>query len=145
MMYVPVHSAGKVAGILSVQSYAARAYSQADLELLQILADHFGETLERLRWREGLHRSDAALSELAAVLEHSGDAIYGETPGGTIVSWNRAAGQIYGYPAVEIIGQPVASLVPPNQRDELAALMQDLRAGMDVQHLETLRRTKAAS
>src|SRR5262249_59169691 len=47
MMYVPIHFAGRVLGILSVQSYRTEAYRDPDLSLLQNLADHCGAALRR--------------------------------------------------------------------------------------------------
>src|SRR5271157_5599877 len=49
-------------------------------------------------------RADRTTREMAAIVEYSCDAIYSTYPDGTITSWNRAAEQLYGYPAEEAIG-----------------------------------------
>ena len=52
---------------------------------------------------------------LAAIVESSDDAIFSKTLEGIITSWNDAAEMMYGYRAEEIIGQPVAALLPPDR------------------------------
>jgi PAS domain S-box-containing protein len=47
------------------------------------------------------------------VVQSAHVAIVGETLDGTVALWNRAAEQLYGYPATEMIGQPASRLCPP--------------------------------
>jgi PAS domain S-box-containing protein len=42
-------------------------------------------------------------TELFALLEHTADATYSVTDGGEICSWNRAAEQLFGYTASEVL------------------------------------------
>ena len=42
---------------------------------------------------------------LAAIVEHSNDAIISKTLDGIIVNWNAAAERIYGYKAEEALGK----------------------------------------
>jgi len=76
---------------------------------------------------------------LAAIVESSDDAIVGKTLDGTVVSWNRAAERIFGYTAEEMIGQPLARLVPLDKRDDLPRILRAVRAGQRVDHFETER------
>ncbi len=39
---------------------------------------------------------------------------------GTIISWNQASTTIYGYTADEVVGQSIASLYPPDEREHLS-------------------------
>ena len=61
LMYVPVRRDAVVIGLLSIQSYRPNAYTQEDLRTLQILADHCGGALERIRAEAALNESDERL------------------------------------------------------------------------------------
>lgn len=80
-----------------------------------------------------------ARSQLAAIVEHSNDAVFGRTRHGTITSWNAAARRIFGYTADEMIGRSSRALLPPGSRDEFQTLMARLRQGQVVRHFETER------
>ncbi|MCW2586868.1 MAG: hypothetical protein JWN55_2384 [Frankiales bacterium] len=90
-------------------------------------------------------QADDAMRRLSAIVASSGDAIVGKDLDGTIVSWNRAAEQLYGYPEDEVIGRGVSMLAPPDRRDELAAVLSDVRAGRTVTRLETQRRHRTGA
>lgn len=76
---------------------------------------------------------------LAAIVESADDAIIGETLDGTIVSWNGAAERLYGYSAEMVLGMPMSMLVPADRENETAAVMQRIRRGEHVDHLDTVR------
>ncbi len=79
---------------------------------------------------------------LAAVVGNSDDAIFSKTLDGTILSWNHAAERMYGYRADEIIGKPVTMLEAPEGPRNVSQLLEQLRCGEPVQHLETVRTGK---
>ena len=81
-------------------------------------------------------RSEELVSHLAAIVEASDDAIIGRSLDGTIVSWNSGAERLYGYKAEEVIGRPLALLVPPDRTDEIARIM---KASAPRQAYRTLR------
>jgi PAS domain S-box-containing protein len=81
-------------------------------------------------------------ARLAAIVESSEDAILSKTLDGVILSWNTSAERLYGYTAVEIIGQPVSLLAPPEQLEEMQRILEQLRQGERVEHYETVRRKK---
>lgn len=61
LIYVPIHADETVVGILSIQSYTEDAYTDADVTLLQALADHCGGALERVRAEAALRASETRL------------------------------------------------------------------------------------
>jgi len=79
---------------------------------------------------------------LAAIVASSDDAIVGKDLDGVIVTWNLGAERLYGYSADEVRGRSVALLMPDDRPDELAAILDRVRAGQRVEHQETVRRTK---
>ena len=50
------------------------------------------------------------------ILLSARDAVVGETLDGTVVVWNRAAEELYGYPAAEMVGQRAERLYLPERR-----------------------------
>lgn len=80
---------------------------------------------------------------LAAIVEHSNDAIFSRTLDGTIISWNAAAERMFGFSADEVIGHRTGFLLPRGRRDEFRGLVNRLRRGAVIQHFETERRRKA--
>jgi PAS domain S-box-containing protein len=57
--------------------------------------------------------SPVAESRWAAAAEHASDAIVIRSSDDLIRGWNRAAEQLYGYTAAEILGRPITLLLPP--------------------------------
>lgn len=84
----------------------------------------------------------AARAELAAIVEHSNDAIFSRTFDGFVTTWNAAAERIFGFKAREILGRSSRVLLPRGQRDEYRQLVARLRRGEVVQHYETERLRK---
>jgi PAS domain S-box-containing protein len=82
-------------------------------------------------------RSEIAQRQLAAIVESSDDAIIGNALDGTILSWNHGAERMYGYPAGEVIGRPIAILVPPDLPDELPDVLGRLTRGEEIEQFET--------
>jgi PAS domain S-box-containing protein len=84
----------------------------------------------------------AAPRHLAAIVEHSNDAIFSRRLDGTITTWNAAAARIFGFCEEEIIGQSSRVLLPRGHRDEFRRLMVRIRRGEVVEHSETERLRK---
>ena len=96
----------------------------------------------RHRWA----RADQELTErLAAIFESSDDAILGKTLDGVVTSWNAAAERMYGYTRAEMMGQSVFRIFPPDRAGELALILDEVRRGQRVRHLETQRVRKDGS
>jgi len=88
-------------------------------------------------------RPDAEASRiLSAILDSSDDAIISKDLDGVILSWNRGAERLYGYTAAEVVGRPIAVLIPEGQADELASILSRLKAGERVEPCETVRRAR---
>ena len=69
---------------------------------------------ERLAAGEALRNSEARFRNLT---ENVGSAIVTADDGGSIISWNRTAEAIFGYPAAEALGQPLDTIIPERFRE----------------------------
>jgi PAS domain S-box-containing protein len=83
---------------------------------------------------------------LAAIVESSSDGIIGKTLNGVITSWNKGAEHLFGYSAEDAVGQPLASLiVPEGKEDEESDILNRIRCGERIQSFQTLRRRRDGS
>jgi PAS domain S-box-containing protein len=80
-----------------------------------------------------------AQSLLAAIVASSDDAIISKTLDGRITSWNKGAERLFGYSAHEAIGKSIHLIVPPEGRDQVAQILDRIRHGERVEHLEVER------
>jgi PAS domain S-box-containing protein len=66
----------------------------------------------------------------ARLLDAVGQAIIATNPQGTIIYWNRAAEELYGWSKEEVMGRPIVEVTPSEQMLERAEeIMSELRAG----------------
>jgi PAS domain S-box-containing protein len=86
---------------------------------------------------------ESAAFLLGAIVDSSDDAIISKDLNGIITSWNKSAERMFGYTAEEAVGQPVATLLIPHDRQqEEPEILSRLRRGERVDHFETKRRRK---
>jgi two-component system, chemotaxis family, CheB/CheR fusion protein len=90
-------------------------------------------------------RADEVRQQLAAIVTSSEDAIISFTVDGIVTSWNRGAEQLYGYMATEILGRPLAVVVPPERMGELERNLERLNREEKVGSYETERVRKNGS
>ena len=81
----------------------------------------------------------AQLSQLAAIVEYSDDAIFTEDLDGVVRSWNRGAEHLYGYTADQVVGVRLVDTIAPGMEQEIAGLLARIRAGESITHYETTR------
>jgi PAS domain S-box-containing protein len=84
-------------------------------------------------------QAEEAQLRLGAIVSSSDDAIISKTLEGIITSWNAGAQRIFGYAAGEVLGRPITILIPPDRQDEETQIIERLRRGQSVHHLETVR------
>lgn len=88
-------------------------------------------------------RVERANADLAAIVECADAAIISKDLRGVVLTWNRGAERVYGYTSEEMIGKTMTSLVPPDRLAEETEIMETLRFGQAVHHLDTVRLTKS--
>ena len=110
----------KVHGVLRIQrDYAPIAteihdefYSQALTIALALMALYLAMLPIMRRVTQSLRRSYVERAELAAIVDHSNDAIVAFAPDGVVTSWNSAAEQVYGWKTEEVVGRKIDFLLP---------------------------------
>ena len=90
------------------------------------------------RWSDG-----DARALLAAIVESSEDAIVSKDLSGIVTTWNDGARRIFGYSAEEMVGRPIAILIPEDRESEEASILARIRRGERVDHYDTVRRRKS--
>lgn len=81
-------------------------------------------------------------SMLSAIVENSDDAIISKTLEGIITSWNKGAENIFGYAEEEAIGQHISIIIPKERFNEETDILAKIRAGVKVDHFQTVRIAK---
>jgi len=75
-------------------------------------------------------RSEASARDLVQVLEQSGEAVIVKDLNAVVTYWNREAASLYGFSAMEAIGQPLRKLHAAELSEtEYARLLERIRAG----------------
>ncbi|HEV7323334.1 MAG TPA: PAS domain S-box protein [Ensifer sp.] len=85
---------------------------------------------------------DILRSRFAAIVESSFDAIVSKDLDGIVQTWNGAAERLFGYPADEMIGRSILTIVPSHLHDEEGELLRRLRRGERIEPFETVRQRK---
>jgi PAS domain S-box-containing protein len=94
--------------------------------------------------RTARDKSEAKLAyesaqRMAAIVEHSKDAIISSTIDGIVTSWNPAAERLYGYSSQEMIGRSAHIVDPKDRVGEVKAMLTKISKGQPVEHMETVR------
>jgi len=74
--------------------------------------------------------------------ESSDDAIINKDLNGTITGCNKAAERLFGYSAKEVVGKSITILIPPGRLNEEVEILDRIRRGEHIDHLETVRQRK---
>ena len=78
----------------------------------------------------------------SAVVESSNDAIITKSLDGIITGWNPAAERLFGYKAIEAVGEHIDLIVPPEGLTELRDILARTGRGETIAHHETWRKTR---
>lgn len=92
--HVPMHSGGRVGGVFSLGSRAARAYAPEELTFLTTLAGQLGGQLDAVRGHE---RVEAERQRLTSLITTLPEGLLMIEPDGRISLSNQAAGEILGH------------------------------------------------
>ncbi len=101
----------------SDQSYLINKYgSKIHCSISNVSVNH---TLEQIlivienTWPENVQKQ---LAYMYSIIQDSAQCIIGTDLEGTIISWNNAAADVYGYTAKDVIGRNISIIMPPDIR-----------------------------
>jgi PAS domain S-box-containing protein len=132
---IPVDARGET-GVL------ARAFAKAIEEVNAKTAALQHEVQEHRRTEAARDHFAARERLFSAAVESSSDAIITMSLDGTITGWNPAAERLFGYGAVEAVGQNITLLVPEDRLPEIRDALRRIGWGERFEHSETVRRRK---
>jgi len=131
---------GETAAVAAMKAGASDYVKKDDLGRLGALVEReLRAATERKTARLEREAAQATLQRLAAIVETSSDAIFGLDLDWKITSWNHGAELLYGYSAVEAIGQHVRILVPPDLAEPRSDYSVQLQTGVPIPPFETVR------
>jgi len=135
--------------------YAGRIYglAAATFVLAVLLIENVALQAQMTRLVGSLRRQAASERDyhgererlFSAVVESSNDAIVTKSLDGIITAWNRAAEQLFGYAAAEVVGKHIRTVVPPERRDEMYNILERIGRGETIDAYETERLRKNGS
>lgn len=80
---------------------------------------------------------------LSEIVKSSNDAIIGLNLNGTVISWNRAAEDIFEYSANEILGKSILLIVPKGREKEIEIELENIKNNISIKNFETVRINKS--
>ena len=109
------------------------------------LAPTGSDITERVEAQRLLRESVEVIQRLASIVASSADAIIGTNLDGVVTSWNRAATQIFGFSETEMVGTPIAVLMPPDLGTAERDIMDKMLRGESVTAYDTVRLGKSGT
>ena len=75
----------------------------------------------------------------------SDEAIVSSNLDGIVVAWNKSAQDLYGYSAEEMIGRPIAAVLPEHVHEESLQILRGIAGGQSTARYETVCKRKSGS
>jgi PAS domain S-box-containing protein len=102
-LVVPIFRADKIVAVIGVGNKPSD-YDEWDVEAVSLLGDLSWDITERQRAEEALRESRA---QLQTVFDNLTEGVVVSTLDGNLLTWNRAAMEMYGYSSLEEVRQPL--------------------------------------
>lgn len=110
--------------------------------ILTALMEHLPEGIMEATGLGTIDYYEAAKARLASIVESSDVAIISLSLSGTILTWNRGAEKLYGYPSGETTGRSYSFLIAPGQPDPFRSHAERIAAGACATPYETVMQTR---
>ncbi|MGM0787531.1 MAG: chemotaxis protein CheB [Thermodesulfobacteriota bacterium] len=89
-----------------------------------------------------IKKSQAEAERLATVLKDANDAVIIWDLDGRIRTWNRGAGEMYGYSEEEAMAMNIRDLTPKERKAETEQFIEDIKKGNEIRSFQTQRQDK---
>jgi PAS domain S-box-containing protein len=129
-------------GEMQVYEFQLQLDGELRTQEARIVVSGEDEVLVIVRDVSDRKQAEAALAQLAAIVESSDDAILSTTLDSCITSWNLGAEKIYGYSAQEALGQTVTSLLLPPAESGRSPTAETLQLQAQLDYCKTQHRRK---
>ena len=138
-MIVPLHGAGDVEGTLMVAGRLddGAGFGSEDLRVLEALGSRLALVAENSGLVGRLAASLAEVTQLAAIVQSSEDAIVAVSTDGAITAWNPAAARLFGYEAAQMLGRMGSEVLPESDRAQLRDSFAAVLSGAPTRNLRT--------
>ena len=113
-------------------------------DLIQQRAEERARAEAARRETEALKKAQAALAQLARIVETTEEAIISLSVDGRVLSWNRGAERLLGYSAAERVGQSINIVIPEDCKPQYENVRTTVAAGKSLEAFETFFMTKSA-
>ena len=130
---------GRIGEEVAVEMMKAGASDYVMKDDLPRLVPAITRELRAAHDRKVRRQAQLAMAHLASIVETCDDAIISQTLGGTVLSWNSGAEQMFGYSAREMVGESIEILVPADQHYEISDIRDVIERGHRVERIETNR------
>ena len=148
-LLVPFYVQGKAVGTIWAVTHDDRKLDAEDERLMKSLGKFASSAYQTLDTLDALTfqvaeamKAEQATGWLAAIIDSSDDAIISKDLDGIITSWNKSAERLFGYTAEEAVGKHVMLIIPSDLQEQEATILERLKRGERIEHLETVRLRK---
>jgi PAS domain S-box-containing protein len=125
-MVAPLLVEGRMIGVLKVGTIETREFSEADLALLQLVADRIALAIDRAQQHERLlgaeERLHAGEQRYRSLFDNNPAAVFGLDTDGNFASLNPAAERISGYARDELLHRAFLPLIVEPERERTLGL-----------------------
>lgn len=140
MCAIPLQFGSHGMGVLTIHAAEPHAFGPEEVSLLRELASDLSAGVIGLREKA---KRQLLEKRLAAVVDAAEDAIIGKDVRGAVLEWNQGATKLFGYSRQEVLGRSISEfLVPAEQQEEYARIMETITRGERVPRFESSRLCK---
>jgi len=143
-LWLPLRESRDAAEVVGLLVFAATGVLISVLmEALHRTRARLAENMRALQEEAAVREREAeAQARLAAIVQHSDDAIVSKTLDGVITSWNEGATRMFGYEPAEAVGRSITIIIPEDRLSEEDRVLSAIRRGEVIDHFETIRTRK---